>query len=44
MSALAYAIQGALTAGLYKVMTHDDVEPVREGGHDLRDLRDVRLV
>jgi O-antigen/teichoic acid export membrane protein len=44
MSALAYGIQGALTAGLYKVMTHEDVEPVREGGHDLRDLRDVRLV
>jgi hypothetical protein len=45
MSALAYVIQGALTAGLYKVMTRDDVEPIRvEGVHDLRDLRDVRLV
>ncbi len=45
MSALAYVIQGALTAGLYKAMTRDVVEAVAEGtGHDLRDLRNVRLV
>jgi hypothetical protein len=45
MSALAYVIQGALTAGLYKVMTRDVDEAIPEGtGHDLRDLRNVRLV
>jgi len=45
MSALAYVIQGALTAGLYKVMTRDVVGVTPEStGHDLRDLRHVRLV
>jgi hypothetical protein len=45
MSALAYVIQGALTAALYKVMTREDVHAVSaDEGHDLRDLRDVRLV
>lgn len=45
MSGLAYVIQGALTAGLYKVMTREDLEPVRpEGVRDLRDRHDVRLV
>lgn len=45
MSALAYVIQGALTAALYKVMTRDDALPAStEDVHDLRDLRDVRLV
>jgi len=45
MSALAYAIQGALAAALYKVMTRDDATViVDENAHDLRDLRNVRLV
>jgi ABC-type lipoprotein release transport system permease subunit len=45
MSVLAYGIQGAVTAGLYKALTRDDVETVTEStGRDLRDLRDVRLV
>jgi hypothetical protein len=45
MSVLAYAIHGAVTAGLYKALTRDDVETVTEStGRDLRDLRDVRLV
>lgn len=45
MSALAYVLQGALAAALYKVMTREEAQPARAGdGHDLRDLRDVRLV
>jgi len=45
MSALAYVIQGALTAALYKVMTRNEALPVNaDSGHDLRDLHDVRLV
>jgi len=45
MSALAYVIQGALTAALYKVMTREEaLPPSAVGAHDLRDLRDVRLV
>jgi hypothetical protein len=45
MSVLAYVIQGALTAGLYKVLTPPDADLAREDtGHDLRRLRDVRLV
>ena len=45
MSALAYAIQGILAAALYKVMTRDDATALPdENAHDLRDLRNVRLV
>jgi hypothetical protein len=45
MSAIAYAIQGALAAALYKVMTPDDgAVVVDDNAHDLRDLRNVRLV
>lgn len=44
MSALAYVIQGALTAALYKVTTREEALPPSVQAHDLRDLRDVRLV
>jgi len=45
MSALAYVIQGALTAALFTVMTREEPLPASaENAHDLRDLRDVRLV
>ena len=45
MSAVAYAIQGVLAAALYKVMTRDEVAVVvDENAHDLRNLRNVRLV
>jgi hypothetical protein len=45
MSALAYVLQGALTAALYKVMARDEATAASaDVGHDLRDLRDVRLV
>src|SRR5690242_10289919 len=45
MSALAYAIQGVLAAALYKVMTRDEATAMPdEDAHDLRDLRNVRLV
>ena len=45
MSGLAYVIQGALTAALYKVMTREEALPASAAdGHDLRDLHDVRLV
>jgi hypothetical protein len=45
MSALAYVIQGALAAALYKVMTREEALPAdAESTHDLRDLHDVRLV
>jgi hypothetical protein len=45
MSALAYVIQGALTAALYKVMTREEALPPGSAErHDLRDLHNVRLV
>lgn len=45
MSALAYVLQGALAAALYKVMTREEAQPAgAEVGRDLRDLHDVRLV
>jgi hypothetical protein len=45
MSALAYVIQGTLTATLYKVMTREDAQPASANkGHDLRDLRHAPLV
>lgn len=45
MSALAYAIQGVLAAALYKVMSRGEaIAPPDETAHDLRDLRNVRLV
>lgn len=45
MSALAYALQGALAAALYKVMTREDPLPASTGDeHDLRNLRHARLV
>lgn len=45
MSALAYAIEGVLAAALYKVMTRGGATPLPdENAHDLRDLRNVRLV
>lgn len=45
MSALAYVLQGALTAALYKVLARKEAAPVaNDTTHDLRDLRDVRLV
>ena len=43
-SALAYVVQGALAAGLYKAMTRNAVLIIEDTGHDLRKLRDVRLV
>jgi hypothetical protein len=43
-SALAYVVQGALTAGLYKTLTRDEALIIEDTGHDLRKLRDVRLV
>jgi hypothetical protein len=44
MSALAYAIEGVLAAGLYKAMTHHERPlPVR-AGPDLRELRHAPLV
>jgi hypothetical protein len=43
-SALAYVVQGALAAGLYKAMTRNAVLIIEDSGHDLRKLRDVRLV
>jgi hypothetical protein len=44
MSALAYVVQGALAAGLYKAMTREQLLIIEDTGHDLRKLRDVRLV
>ena len=45
MSALAYAIQGVLAAALYKVMAREDASAAPDANaHDLRDLRNVRLV
>lgn len=45
MSALAYVIEGTLTAALYKVMTREETAAItKETAHDLRDLRNVRLV
>jgi hypothetical protein len=45
MSALAYAIQGVLAAALYKIITREDATAVPdEDAHDLRDLRNARLV
>lgn len=44
MSALAYAIQGVLTAGLYKAMTHHERPAVVSSGPDLRDLRHAPLM
>jgi len=45
MSAVAYAIQGALAAALYKVMTRENATAVPDAdAHDLRDLRHTRLV
>ena len=45
MSALAYAIQGALTAALYKVMAREEASPLADDTvHDLRNLRNVHLV
>jgi hypothetical protein len=44
MSALAYAIQGGLAAGLYKAATHHERPIVAPAGPDLRDLRHAPLV
>jgi hypothetical protein len=44
MSALAYAIQGALAAGLYKASTHHERPLAMPKGPDLRDLRHAPLV
>ena len=45
MSALAYVLQGVLTAALYKVLARKEAAPLADGAtHDLRDLRNVRLV
>ena len=45
MSGLAYAIQGALTAGLYKAVTRHERPVVRAApGRDLRELRHAPLV
>lgn len=44
MSALAYVIQGALAAALYKIMTRDEPVTVDDGSHDLRNLRHAPLV
>lgn len=44
MSALAYAIQGGLAAGLYKATTHHERPIVAPAGPDLRDLRHAPLV
>ena len=45
MSALAYVLQGVLTAALYKVLARKEAAPIADGAaHDLRDLRNVRLV
>lgn len=44
MSALAYVIQGALAAGLYKATTHHERGLVMPSGPDLRDLRHAPLV
>lgn len=43
MSALAYVIQGALTAALFKVMTREEATVV-DNAPDLRDLRHVPLM
>jgi hypothetical protein len=43
-SALAYVVQGVLAAVLYKAMTRNAVLIIEDTGHDLRKLRDVRLV
>jgi hypothetical protein len=43
MSALAYAIQGGLAAGLYKATTHHERPIVAPPGPDLRDLRHAPL-
>lgn len=44
MSALAYAIQGGLAAGLYKATTHHERPHAAPVGRDLRDLRHAPLV
>jgi hypothetical protein len=45
MSALAYVIQGALTAALYKVMMREEVPAADiDDERDLRRLRNVPLV
>jgi len=44
MSALAYVIQGALAAALYKIMTRDDAVPIADNAHDLRNLRHAPLM
>jgi len=44
MSALAYAIQGALAAALYKVTREEAPAVDVDGGRDLRRLRNVPLV
>ena len=44
MSALAYAIQGVLAAGLYKAMTHHERPAPIRSGPDLRELRHAPLV
>lgn len=44
MSALAYAIQGGLAAGLYKATTHHERPIVAPAGPDLRDLRHAPLM
>ncbi len=44
MSALAYLIQGALAAALYKIMTRDEPITVEDSAHDLRNLRHAPLV
>lgn len=43
MSGLAYVIQGALAAGLYKASTHHERPVVEPSGPDLRDLRHAPL-
>jgi hypothetical protein len=44
MSGLAYVIQGALAAGLYKAATHHERPLAEPSGPDLRDLRHAPLV
>jgi hypothetical protein len=44
MSGLAYAIQGALAAGLYKAATHHERPLAAPSGPDLRDLRHAPLM